>query len=113
MGEFNHDKWNAAAIRFCEFVRNLPIVVDEEDIATYNEIVKELEESSQMDLSRFRARAVRTETNRDLTLIIHVSKTRKASVMVQSRCLGGFETNRRLSLERTYHNTVFVIPRTF
>jgi hypothetical protein len=65
MDEFNHDKWNAAAIRFCEFVRNLPIVVDEEDVATYNEIVEELEDSSGMDLSRFRATAQRMETNRD------------------------------------------------
>lgn len=66
MGEFNHDKWNTAAIRFCEFVRNLPLVVDEEDVATYNEIVEELAGSSGMDLSRFRATAQRTETNRDL-----------------------------------------------
>ncbi|MGC2330504.1 MAG: nitrilase-related carbon-nitrogen hydrolase [Candidatus Acidiferrales bacterium] len=40
-------------------------------------------------------------------------ETRKASFMVQSRCLGGFETNRRLSLERTYHNRLSPFSRYF
>jgi hypothetical protein len=63
MGDFSHNKWNAAAVRFCEFVRNIPLVVDEEDVATYNDIIEEFEDSSGMDLSRFRATAERTGSN--------------------------------------------------
>ena len=59
MDELNHEMWTAAAQRFCEFVRNLPLIVDEEDVGTYNEIIEEFENASGFDLSRFRATAER------------------------------------------------------
>jgi hypothetical protein len=45
-----------------------------------------------------------------LARIIHVFGDTKGLVMVQSRCLRGFETNRRPSRERAYHNTVCSVP---
>lgn len=48
-----------------------------------------------------------------LAWIIREFRNTKSLLMVQNRCLGSFETNRRLSLERTYHNTVCPLPGNF
>src|SRR5271166_685696 len=48
-----------------------------------------------------------------LTWIIHVFGDRKGLLMVQSRCLRGFDTNRRPFRERAYHNTACSLPGNF
>ncbi len=65
------------------------------------------------DLPRLRFFPRQVSFYHPLTLKIHVFGDRKGLLMVQSRCLRGFDTNRRPFRERAYHNTAFLFPEIF
>jgi len=56
------------------------------------------------------ADSLRSIPNTTLARKIREFRDRKSLFMVQSRCLDGFETNKRLSFESAYDNTVCSVP---
>jgi hypothetical protein len=49
-------RWSTAFSRFSDFVRNLPVLLDADDVEQYHQILDLFEDTLDTDLSRFKVR---------------------------------------------------------